>query len=290
MTGPAPDRYAVIGNPIAHSQSPRIHRLFAQQTGQHMSYEAVLVPLDGLARFLDEFQQAGGRGLNITLPFKTEACALMQDLSPRARRAQAVNTVVFDAQGGRHGHNTDGLGLLRDLTANLGLELGGHDILMLGAGGAARGVMEPLLERRPARLVVANRTAGKAIELAAPFADLGAVSGMGLADLGSQRFDLVINATSAGVSGELPELPSHPFKPGAVFYDMMYGAKSLPFLTWALSAGAARVTDGLGMLVEQAAEAFLRWRGVRPATAPVIAGLRAELPPLPAGSSVHATG
>lgn len=267
------DRYAVFGNPIAHSRSPQIHAAFARQTGQDLSYEALLAPLDGFRASVLAFRDAGGAGANVTVPFKEQAAALADRLTPRAEAAGAVNTLKF-AEGVILGDNTDGVGLVRDLTGNLGVALNQRRILLMGAGGAARGVVRPLLEQGPARLFIANRTADKARELAARFAD-PALAGGGYDELGGQQFDVVINATAAGLAGELPPLPVGVFAPGAWGYDMMYG-KDTPFLALAQTAGA-RTADGLGMLVEQAAEAFLLWRGVRPDTASVIAQLSAQL-------------
>ena len=273
---PRQDRYAVMGNPITHSKSPRIHSLFAQQTGQRLEYTAIHVDLGGFAQAVGNFEASGGKGLNITVPFKQEAFALVATRSARAERAGAVNTIKFE-QHARYGDNTDGAGLLNDLTLNHQLDLGGRRILLMGAGGAARGVLAPLLEARPAQVVIVNRTPDKAVALAAAFADLGRLQGCGYHDLGGARFDLVINATAASLQGELPPLPERLLADGASCYDMMYG-KPTPFMQWAQSHGAQQVLDGLGMLVEQAAEAFYLWRGVRPQTAPVIATLRSELP------------
>ncbi len=262
------DRYAVFGHPIAHSKSPQIHAAFARQTGQDMTYEAILAPKDGFADSVAQFIAAGGRGANVTVPFKEEAFKLASRLTPRARRAGAVNTLTFNAAG-IFGDNTDGAGLVADLTRNLGCALAGRRILLLGAGGAARGVIEPLLDQFPAALVIANRTVGRAQELAELF-DRG-VRACGF-DAIDTPFDLVINATSASLAGELPPLSPRVFAPGTLAYDMMYG-RDTPFLAFARARGAA-TADGLGMLVEQAAEAFALWRGVRPDTAPVIASLR----------------
>ncbi len=274
------DRYAVVGNPIAHSKSPLIHAAFARQTGQALSYEALLAPLDGFARTIAEFRAAGGCGANVTVPFKLEAFALADRHTARAQAAGAVNTLAFDADG-ILGDNTDGAGLVRDLTANLGCALAGRRILLLGAGGASRGVLLPLLAERPAALVIANRSADKAAALAAQFATLfaaqagaTAMHGGGFDALAGQRFDLVINATAASLAGELPLLPPDLYAGDALAYDMMYGPHRTPFLDAALADGAARVADGLGMLVEQAAESFALWRGVRPDSAPVLAELR----------------
>ncbi len=266
------DRYAVFGNPIAHSKSPLIHAAFARQTGQDIIYEARLAPLDGFFEAVASFQSGGGRGANVTVPFKEQAFSLADRLTPRAEAAGAVNTLKFEAHGVL-GDNTDGIGLINDLTGNLGLSLEGKRILLMGAGGAARGVIKPLLECFPGRLFIVNRTTEKAIALAGRFAS-ASLEGGGYDDLTGQQFDLVINATAASLAGDLPPLSGDVFAPDAWAYDMMYG-KETPFLGFARTAGA-HAADGLGMLVEQAAEAFLLWRGVRPDTAPVIAMLRAE--------------
>ena len=266
------DRYAVFGNPIAHSKSPRIHAAFAAQTGQTMTYEALLAPLDGFAASIAAFHREGGRGANVTVPFKEQAYALCDRPSERAEAAGAVNTLTFEP-GAVLGDNTDGVGLVNDLAGNLGLDLAGKRILLMGAGGAARGVVLPLLEKKPAELFIVNRTAAKAEELAGRFGAAGTVRGGGYEALPGQRFDLVVNATAASLAGDLPPLPAGVFAAGALAYDMMYG-RDTPFLAFARGEGA-RCADGLGMLVEQAAEAFFLWRGVRPATAPVIAMLRA---------------
>jgi shikimate dehydrogenase len=263
------DRYAVFGHPIAHSKSPLIHAAFARQTGQDMTYEAILAPKDGFAATVAAFVAAGGRGANVTVPFKEEAFRLAGRLSPRAQRAGAVNTLVFDADGS-FGDNTDGAGLVADLTRNLHRTLAGGRILLLGAGGAARGVIEPLLDQQPAALVIANRTVNRAQELAQLFGHDVRACGF---DALHTPFDFVINATAASLSGELPPLSPQLFTPDTLAYDMMYG-RDTPFLAFARAQGAA-TADGLGMLVEQAAEAFHLWRGVRPDTAPVIASLRA---------------
>lgn len=268
------DRYVVMGNPIAHSRSPIIHRLFATQTGQQLSYETLLVPLDGFARALTEFARAGGKGANVTVPFKEEAWREMTTRTERAARAQAVNTIILRDDGMRFGDNTDGVGLVRDLSDNLRVNLQGKRILLLGAGGAARGVLEPLLAAAPKQLTIANRTADKASALATAFGDLGTVTGHGFDKLRSQQFDIVINATAASLQGEVPPLPNDIVASNGCCYDMMYGKAPTPFMQWAQQRGVAQTFDGLGMLVEQAAEAFLLWRGVMPKTAPVIAELR----------------
>lgn len=270
--------YAVIGHPIRHSLSPRIHAEFARQTGEKLIYTAIEAPLDGFAEAVAAFRANGGLGLNVTVPFKQEAFALATELTPRARRAGAVNTLNFADDKSIVGDTTDGVGLQRDLEHNLGLTLKGQRILLLGAGGAARGVLEPLLERNPLSLVIANRTATKAESLARRFAGMGALRGIGLKELdGEMPFDLVINATSTGLSGQRLPLPNTLFAADAVAYDMVYGSEPTPFLRWAQSRGAALIADGLGMLVEQAAESFYIWRGKRPETQPVIAHLRHTL-------------
>jgi shikimate dehydrogenase len=271
------DRYAVFGNPVSHSKSPAIHAAFAAQTGVTMTYEAILAEADRFLQEIRAFAAAGGKGANVTVPFKEEAFAAADTLTPRALRAGAVNTLTF-ADGRIAGDNTDGAGLVRDLKANLGLDLRGRRILLLGAGGAARGVLAPLLAEHPASLSLANRTPDKAVEVAGQFADLGVrIDGSGFDALAGKSFDLVINATSASLSGRLPPLPDGPFAAGGIAYDMMYGKEETPFLTFARSQGAAVLADGLGMLVEQAAEAFFVWRGQRPETRSVLRELNAEL-------------
>lgn len=263
------DHYAVIGNPVAHSKSPEIHLAFAQQTGQDIDYVRILAPLDGFGDAVAQFRREGGCGVNVTVPFKFEACQLATQLTERAQAAQAVNTLKFN---GTHilGDNTDGVGLVADIQQNLGFALRGKQVLLMGAGGGAYGVALPLLQAG-AVLTIANRNVGKAEQLACSLSQ-GVVSSSYQA-LGNKQFDAVINATSSGLSNELPPLPQGIFAPGALAYDMMYGRET-PFMRFAREQGAAQVTDGLGMLVEQAAEAFLLWRGIRPNTAQVIAQLR----------------
>lgn len=270
------DRYCVFGNPIAHSKSPAIHARFAAIAAQDMSYEALLAPLDGFAVTVREFVAAGGRGANVTVPFKEEAFRLCGKRSVRAERAGAVNTLVFDGAE-IFGDNTDGAGLVSDITGNLGIGLRGKRVLLLGAGGAARGVVEPLLAQQPASLFIANRSADKALALAASFSDIVAVDAGNLAKIVGNSFDVVINATSASLSGETLPLPDGIFAPGSLAYDMMYGKGEMPFMRQARAQGASQCADGLGMLVEQAAEAFALWRGVRPETATVLGDLRAQL-------------
>jgi shikimate dehydrogenase len=260
------DRYAVIGNPVAHSKSPAIHAAFARATAQDIEYGSIEAPLDAFAPTVEGWRLSGGKGLNVTLPFKHAAVRLCANLSERARRAQAVNTLRFDDS---FGDNTDGVGLVRDFTANLQVELKGRSLLMLGAGGAAQGVVGALLEAGVARLLIANRTVPKAEELARRFPG---ASACGYDALRGQRFDIVINATSAGLRDEAPPVPEGLLKAAALAYDMVYG-RDTPFLAAARKAGA-RASDGLGMLVEQAAESFFIWRGVHPATRPVLEKLR----------------
>lgn len=270
------DLYAVFGNPIAHSKSPLIHTAFAAATGEDVRYEARLAPVDGFAAAIDAFIAEGGCGANVTVPFKEEAFRLASRLSGRAARAGAVNTLCFDASG-IYGDNTDGAGLVRDIRHNLGFALVGQRVLVLGAGGAARGVILPLLAEAPASLFVANRSADKAQALADSFADFAPLDGGSFEATAGRQFDLVINATSASLAGERLPLPPGIFAPGCLAYDMMYGKGETPFLALARQQGAARCADGLGMLVEQAAEAFFVWRGVRPETAGLLGELRAGL-------------
>ena len=270
------DLYAVFGNPIAHSKSPAIHAAFAVASGQDLIYEARLAPVDGFKQAISEFVAAGGKGANVTVPFKEDAFRLATRLSERAARAGAVNTLAFNGTE-VFGDNTDGAGLVRDITHNLGFALAGKRILLLGAGGASRGVIAPLLAENPGSLFIANRSTDKAIALAASFADIAAVDAGNFAKTAGYCFDLVVNATSASLSGESLPLPAGIFVPNSLAYDMMYGKGETPFLALAREQGAAMRADGLGMLVEQAAEAFFVWRGVRPATAQVLADLRAKL-------------
>jgi len=271
------DRYAVFGNPIKHSRSPQIHTAFAAQTGQRLSYRTQLVELGGFASAAREFFDGGGKGLNITVPFKLDAFAFATELSGRAKRAGAVNTLAAQGDGSIYGDNTDGVGLVRDIEQNLAWEIAGKRLLLLGAGGAVRGILEPLLKRHPALVVVANRSVDKAQQLAREFADLGEVRGCSYEALVGNRYDLLINGTSAGLRGEMPPLPEDIIGDGCCCYDLTYGAAPTPFMRWAASEAAWAVADGLGMLVEQAAESFCIWRGVRPATRPVIEMLRASL-------------
>lgn len=271
-----PDAYGVMGNPIGHSRSPQIHAQFAQQTNQRLTYEAILVDLGGLEQAVGNFQGSGGKGLNITVPFKEDAFRLVDELSLRAKRAQAVNTIKINEDGSLLGENTDGVGLVRDLTDNLKFLLQNKNILVLGAGGAVRGVLAPLLMKKPAKLTIANRTVSKAEALAISFADLGTVTASAFERL-AEPFDLIINGTAASLAGELPPLPDGIVTANTLCYDMMYSAKPTPFMLWGSAQGAQEVADGLGMLVEQAAESFKIWRGVEPETTSVIGEIRREL-------------
>jgi len=272
------DQYAVIGNPVEHSFSPLIHAEFARATGQAIAYGRILAPLDGFKAAALKFRDEGGKGLNVTLPFKQEAWGVAESHAGYAREARAVNTLKFD-EGRIAGHNTDGIGLTRDLVDNLGCPIRGRRVLLAGAGGASYGVMEPLLRELPQALIVANRTLDNAIALVGHFEKLQMLAAHGVVArpydaLDGARFDIVINATSAGLADAMPPLPRDIFAPGALAYDMVYGRRT-PFMTFAADCGA-RAADGLGMLVEQAAESFFIWRGVRPATKPVINRLRRE--------------
>jgi shikimate dehydrogenase len=270
-----PDGYALFGHPVGHSPSPWVHARFAELTGQDMVYEARDVEPGRFAEALREFLAAGGLGLNITLPHKLDAYRSARRLTPRARRAGAVNTLAVQPEG-LLGDNTDGAGLVRDLRVNLGQPLAGKRVLVLGAGGAARGAVAALLEEAPALVGIANRTASKARDLARIFADGVEVAGMGLSEA-SDPWDLVVNATSASLAGERPDLAGGAVAADTFCYDMVYGGMPTPFLEWAARRGAAGTADGTGMLVEQAAESFGLWRGVRPPTAPVLEELRARL-------------
>ena len=268
------DRYCVFGHPIAHSKSPAIHKAFAAETAQDMAYIAIEAPLDDFAGAWRTFVAEGGKGANVTVPFKEDAYRLCDRLSDQARRAGAVNTLKLEADGSVYGDTTDGVGLVADLTRH-GVQLEGARVLLLGAGGAVRGVLAPLLGESPSELHIANRTAHKAESLAADFADLGNIEGSGF-DAIAGRYDVVINGTSASLAGDLPPLPETLFNGGAVAYDMMYGAEPTVFLAWSNARGA-RCVDGLGMLVEQAAASFAQWRGMAPSTAPVLSALREQL-------------
>ena len=285
MPSATPDLYCVLGNPVAHSRSPWIHARFAELTGQALRYERQLAPLDGFAATVQAFRVAGGRGCNVTVPFKHEAAALATWQSPGVALAGAANTLHFEGEA-IHAYNTDGPGLVADITVNAGFALAGREVLLIGAGGAAAGVLGPLIGQRPRRLVIANRTLERAQALAARHAALAAQGGVTLrcAELQSAAhqgaFDVVINATASSLGGAGVPVPAEVLKPGALALDMMYGAPAQGFLDWAATHGA-RPRDGLGMLVEQAAESFLIWRGVRPHAATVLVELRAIVDSVP---------
>ncbi len=268
------DRYAVVGNPVAHSLSPRIHSSFAQQTGQALSYQAIELPHDSFTAGIRDLQQQGFSGVNVTVPFKREAWELCNHRSEAAQEAGAVNTLTFLQGGDIDGSNTDGVGLVRDLVDNLKVAIKDRSVLVLGAGGAVRGVLGPILAQSPADLTIANRTLEKAIELARDFSEQGSLEAVAYDALGADNFDLIINGTAAGLSNEVPPLPTRVLGANSICYDMMYSASTATaFVDWAHSHGVAKAFDGIGMLVEQAAEAFALWRNVRPDTTEVIRSL-----------------
>lgn len=271
------DQYGVFGHPVAHSFSPFIHGVFARETGQQMSYRAYDVAPEELSERVKDFFGGGGHGLNITLPHKIAAAEVAQELTARAAHAAAVNTLALQADNIILGDNTDGAGLVRDLCDNLRLVITQRRLLILGAGGATRGVLAPILGLEPAIVVIANRTPERAEALAAAFADLGVTQGVGFAHVGDTPFDLIINATSASLSGDIPPIPAGAIGPGTVCYDLAYGRSAMAFVRWAKQSGCRRAVQGLGMLVEQAAESFRLWRGVRPQTAPVLAALKERI-------------
>jgi shikimate dehydrogenase len=269
----APDQYGVIGHPVAHSWSPFIHGLFARQTEQAMVYRRFDVPPAKFRRHVQHFFLHGGRGLNVTLPHKLAAAELANELTPRAKRAGAVNTLMIQGDNAILGDNTDGEGLVRDLQDNCGLSMTGIRILILGAGGAARGVLAPLLALGPSEIVIANRTAARAAALAREFAPLGNLIGCGFDSALLTDFDLIINATSASMDGDAPAIAATLVSGRTTCYDLAYSKDKTPFVRWAESLGCARALQGWGMLVEQAAESFSVWRGIRPQTAPVLQAL-----------------
>ena len=273
------DTYCVMGNPVEHSRSPWIHSRFAALTGQNLQYTRQLVPLDGFAQAVRAFAQAGGRGCNVTVPFKLEAAQCATTCSERVQLAAAANTLVFH-DGAIHADNTDGLGLVADIQRNAGVPLAGCDVLLVGAGGAAAGVLGPLLHEGPRSVAVVNRTAARAQALVQAHTPLATLQKTELLALDMQAlerdFDIIINATASSLAGAGVPVPAHVLRPGSLAYDMMYGAAAQPFLDWATRHGA-QPRDGLGMLVEQAAEAFALWRGVRPPSAQVLAELRSAM-------------
>ena len=274
---PAVDQYGVFGHPVGHSLSPFIHGVFARDTGQQMAYRAYDVAPEEFIERVQGFFADGGRGLNITLPHKIVAVEVAQELTARAAHAAAVNTLALQGDNVLLGDNTDGSGLVRDLCDNLGLIITLRRVLILGAGGATRGVLAPLLGLEPAIVVIANRTPERAEALAAAFADLGVTQGVGFEYVGETPFDLIINATSASLSGDIPPIPAKAIGPHTVCYDLAYGRSAMAFVRWAQQSGCARAVQGLGMLVEQAAESFRLWRGVRPQTAEVLAALKERI-------------
>ncbi len=270
------DQYAVVGNPIAHSKSPEIHRLFAEQTGHQLEYSKMLVAKAHFVEEVSAFFALGGKGLNVTVPFKEEAYRFADQLSSRATLAGAVNTLAVNESGNILGDTTDGAGLVADLQ-RLHWPIAGARILVLGAGGAVRGVLQPLLEQQPAEITICNRTEQKAHQLAEVFGHLGVIQGSGFQQLEGSTFDFIINGTAASLAGELPPLADSLIDSKTRVYDMMYAAEATPFIAWAQARGAQACSDGLGMLVGQAAESFWLWRRVRPELAPVLANLRAQL-------------
>ncbi len=270
------DRYAVFGCPIKHSKSPRIHQIFAEQTGQVLEYSAQEVPAEQFSSAVATFFANGGKGLNCTVPLKELAWAYADKKTERAQLSKAVNTLALLTDGSILGDNTDGIGLVTDLAANHAITLTGSRILILGAGGASRGIIAPILEQSPQAIVIANRTIDKAVNLAVEFHDKGSITGCGFSDLKNRQFDLLINATSTSLSGQLPPLPEDLLATNGVCYDLAYSNEPTVFVRWGLENQAFKSLDGLGMLVEQAAEAFFIWRGVRPKTRPVIELLNSE--------------
>ena len=270
----APDQYGVAGHPVAHSWSPFIHGIFAKETGQSMVYRLYDFTPEEFRERVVEFFQGGGRGLNVTLPHKVAAVDVANELTPRAARAQAVNTLALQGDGRLLGDNTDGAGLVRDLCDNFNVVITRRRILVIGAGGATRGVIAPLMALEPLELIIANRTAEKARTLAGDFQDLGPVSGVGFAYVPGGTFDVIINATSASLSGEVPDIPVGVIGEDTVCYDMAYGKADTAFTQWAVQQGCSHALQGWGMLVEQAAESFRVWRGVRPPTGPVLTALK----------------
>lgn len=266
--------YAVMGNPVNHSLSPRIHGMFSSACDIPLEYRAILVEPDQFEQAVQQFASQGGRGLNITVPFKLDAWHIATQRSERAQLAGAVNTLAINSPAELFGDNTDGAGIVRDISINLEKPVAGTRILIIGAGGAVRGVLGPLLAEQPEHIHIANRTASKAVDLAASFHDHGPVSGSGLDAIGDEEWGIVINGTAASLAGQVPYLPEGLFAPAALAYDMMYSNLPTPFMVWAAAHGASETSDGLGMLVEQAAESFHVWHGVRPETLGAIAALR----------------
>jgi len=260
------DQYAVIGNPIEHSKSPDIHLLFADQTGERLSYEKILTDEDKFSQVVTKFFINGGKGMNVTVPFKNDACQFVDELTEYAKHAGAVNTIYKNESGNFIGANTDGIGLLRDLKKTLRLQLLNKKILIIGAGGATQGIVEPLLNENPSELIIANRTVSKAEAITEQFKSFGKVSSCSLTEIPKQNFDLILHATSAGLRDDNVELPAAIISANTCCYDLLYSDQDTPFMQWAKSHKAGKVVDGFGMLLEQAAEAFYLWRGKRPDT------------------------
>lgn len=271
------DRYAVFGNPIAHSKSPQIHTMFAEQTNQQLQYTAELIEIGQFQAGASAFFSENGKGANVTVPFKEDAWQFADSHTERAKRAGAVNTLILEHDGSVLGDTTDGIGLVNDISINHQIDITGKDILIIGAGGAVRGVLQPLLESSPASLVICNRTSEKAKSLANDFADMGNITGCALDAIDGRSFDIIINGTSASLHSDLPDISETIFKDGCCSYDMMYAAEPTIFMNWSEENGASLCLDGLGMLVEQAAESFYLWRGIRPETAPVLNSIRKTL-------------
>ncbi len=266
--------YAVFGNPVKHSKSPLIHSLFAKQTGISLIYQAIEVPLTGFNEYVNLFSAQGGLGLNITVPFKEEACAICTTLTDRAALCGSVNTIRFDEQLNIYGETTDGQGFINDLTVNHDINIEGKSVLILGAGGSVKALLEPLCSQKPERIIIANRTISKAEALAAKFSNLGQITAVPYSNLSDLSFDLIINGTSLSLKGKLPDIPASLIKTDTCCYDLMYSDVATVFMQWASGHGASTVMDGLGMLVEQAAESFLFWHGVKPETSFVINAIR----------------
>ncbi len=271
------DQYAVFGNPIEHSKSPSIHQAFAENTGQNMQYTKQCIDIDGFVEAADTFFAGKGKGLNITVPFKLDAYAYANQLSKRARQAGAVNTLIKQNDGSILGDNTDGYGIMLDIQTNLHWDVKGKTVVILGAGGAVRGILGPLLVAQPAKVFIANRTVEKALQLAQAFSREGNIEGLGFEQLPHHAADIIINGTSASLAGDLPPVPEAIIGENTQCYDMMYGKKATVFMQWANNLGAKSSADGLGMLVGQAAESFRCWRGVLPGTQAVIQHIRASL-------------
>ena len=281
MNEPLKDQYAVIGNPIEHSKSPDIHLLFADQTGEHLNYEKILADENQFSQTVTEFFSNGGKGLNVTVPFKNDACEFVDDLTEYAKNAGAVNTIYKNENGKFTGANTDGIGLLRDLKKSLRVQIIDKKILIIGAGGATQGIVEPLLNENPTELMIANRTVSKAETIAKQFASFGNVSSCSLKNIPKNSYDLVLHATSAGLQGSNVELPVEIIGPNTCCYDLLYSDQDTPFMAWAKNNDAGKVVDGFGMLLEQAAEAFYLWRGKRPDTGMAYHYFRPDLAPKP---------